>query len=271
VERLAILTAFATLLVGCLGTSAPAGTQEPGGSPGSEASPAALEPLRYVALGDSYTIGTGLPRQVDRWPKQLERALRPELRLRLVDNLAVSGNTTYEVIDEQLAVLEELAPDFVSLLVGVNDVIRNVTEDEYRANLELILDGRDAGDGIPPVAGVLDLVPADRVLLVTTPDYTLTPRGGGFGDPVARAATIDRFNAILKDVAAARGIAVVDIAPISDLVPQDPTLVADDDLHPSAKQYAGWVELIAPTVRRLLEGSEGTRPPSPGPMSRSVG
>ncbi len=44
----------------------------------------------------------------------------------------------------------------------------------------------------------------------------------------------------------------MDIAPISDIVDRDPTLVGDDGLHPSAKQYAGWVELIAPVVRRLV-------------------
>lgn len=250
-RRLAPLAVMALVVAGCLG-GGPFDRSTPRPStPRPVATPAVGQDLRYVALGETYTIGEGLPRQPDRWPNQLVRALRQEVPMAIAANLAVQSSTTGEVIDEQLPVLEELEPDVVSLLIGVNDVIRGFTDEEYRANLEVILDGRsDDGSG-PPVTGILDLVPPDRVFLVTTPDYTLTPRGPAFQRP-DDADTIDRFNAILEDVGRARGVAVVDISPISDLVPRDPTLIADDGLHPSAKQFAGWVELIAPVVRDLL-------------------
>jgi lysophospholipase L1-like esterase len=243
------MTALGLLLVGCWATGAPPGS--PANDVPTPTEPASGGIVRYVALGDSYTIGTGLPRRADNWPKQLERALRPGFGLDLVDNLAVNGNTTYEVIDEQLPVLEQLDPDLVSLQVGVNDVIGDVTPEEYEANLELILDGREDAEGQDAVIGVLGLVRPSRVILVSTPDYTLTPRGPAYRRP-EDAGTIDRFNEILRAVAAARGITVVDISPISDLVPDDRTLITDDGLHPSAKQYAGWVELIAPIVRAQL-------------------
>lgn len=251
-RRLLPLAAMALLLAGCIG--APATPSAPVPSPTDEATPTPVAaPLRYVALGDSYVIGDELPRQVDRWPNQLVRALRPEVSLDLVDNLAGPGHGTYEVLEVQLPVLEELDPGLVSLQVGVNDiVISRLSDEEYRANLITILDGPTVVSSTPR-AGILDLVPPDRVFLVTTPDFTLAP------DPrYARpevAATIARFNDILRDVAAERGVDVVDIAPISDIVDRDPTLVGDDGLHPSAKQYAGWVELIAPVVRRLVAGA----------------
>jgi len=241
---------MALLLAGCLGLSTPTTTPAPQ-EPSSAATP--REPLRYVAMGDSYAIGYGLSRQVDRWPNQLVRALRPDTAIQLVDNLAGKSDGTYEVIEEQLPLLEELLPDLVSLQVGVNDVVRvsKLTDDEYRANLETILDGVQ-GSPTTARAGILDLVSPDRVFLVTTPDYTLAPEQPY--DRPGDQATIARFNDILREVAAARGVAVVDIAPISDLVPRDPTLLADDGWHPSAKQYAGWVELMAPNVRQLALG-----------------
>ncbi len=54
----------------------------------------------------------------------------------------------------------------------------------------------------------------------------------------------------------ARGIGWVDISDVADDVPSDPSLVARDGLHPSAKQYSGWVELIAPVARALLTEDE---------------
>ena len=53
--------------------------------------------MRYVALGDSYTIGTSvLP--AERWPNQLVAALAPAgPTLDLIANLGVNGYTSAEV------------------------------------------------------------------------------------------------------------------------------------------------------------------------------
>jgi lysophospholipase L1-like esterase len=263
-RRLLLLAATAVLLAGCLGPGVPSAT--PRATPFAEPSDPP-RPIRYVALGDTFTSGDGLARQADRWPTQLVRALRPEVPLDLVDNLAAQSHGTFDVIDEQLPVLEELAPDFVTLQVGVNDIViaGGLTDEEYRTNLETILDGRD-GPPSQARSGILDLVDARHVLLVTSPDYTLLPGQRFGGDP----EKVDRFNTILREVAAARSITVVDVSPIADLMPRDRTLVTDDGRHPSAKQYGGWVELIAPVVFALLGPSPGASP-SIGPSGAVVG
>lgn len=257
-RRLTTLAATALLLAGCLGPGGPTASPAPTSAPEPSDPPRAI---RYVSLGDTFPIGDGLSHQVDRWPNQLVRLLRTDLPLELVDNLASQSVTTYDVIDTQLPVLEELAPDLVTLQVGVNDVVvSDLGEEDYRAALETILHGRE---GTPSTAraGLLQLLPPDRVVLVTSPDYTLLP---GF-HPVRpdAAARIDRFNAILAEVGAEHGVAVVDISPIADLMARDETLITDDGLHPSAKQYAGWVELIAPVVRGLFA-------PAPAPSSSAT-
>ena len=194
--------------------------------------------LRYVALGDSYTIGTATASPAERWPDQLVARLAG--RLELVANLGVNGFTSRDVIDEELPRVAGLRPGFASLLVGVNDVVQGVPEGMYRANASEILDA------------LLAVLPPDRIVAVATPDYTVTPQGAEYGDPATQAALIRRNNAILGELSAARGIAFVDIHDISLRAATDRSLVADDGLHPSGAQYGLWVERIAPVVERLL-------------------
>jgi acyl-CoA thioesterase-1 len=197
-------------------------------------------PLRYVALGDSYTIGTAVA-EPERWPNQLVDVLGgPAGPLRLVANLAVNGFTSGDVIAVELPRLDELRPGFVTLLIGVNDVVQGVPDALYRANLETIFDD------------LLRRVPADHLLAVTTPDYTVTPAGADYGDPEARRAGIVRANVTMDEVAGSRGVAVVDILDLSQRAATDRSLVAADGLHPSGAQYTLWVERIAPVVRDLL-------------------
>ena len=197
----------------------------------------AAAPLRYVALGDSYTIGTSVAER-ERWPNQLV-ALEP--RLQLVANLGVNGFTSRDLIEVELPQLDGLAPELLTVLIGVNDVVQGVPAESYRANVMRILD--DA----------VDRVGADRVLVVTTPDYTVTPSGSDYGDPAEQSAGIHENNAIIAEVARGLGINVVDIVDISLGAGSDRTLVAVDGLHPSGAQYARWVERIAPAVAAMLE------------------
>jgi acyl-CoA thioesterase-1 len=201
--------------------------------------------LRYVALGDSYTIGTSVA-QGERWPNRLVTAVGRGLdgtpRLKLVANLAANGRTSGDVLRGQLPLLDTLAPGFVTLQIGVNDVVQGVSSDRYQDNVSAALDT------------LLTRLPAGRLLAVTTPDYTLTAAGADYGDPVSQQAGIVRTNAILADLAARRGIALVDIFDLSQRVAGDRSLVARDGLHPSATQYGLWVERIEPVVLRLLNG-----------------
>ena len=199
--------------------------------------------LRYVALGDSYTIGTALPAEAERWPNRLVVAVGAgPLGLELVANLGVNGFTSRDVIEAELPRLDELQPAFASLLVGVNDVVQGVPPETYRSNVARILDA------------LLARFPANRIITVATPDYTVTPQGASYGDPVVQSAGIRTTNAILLELATERGIAFVDIHDLSLRAADDRSLVADDGLHPSGAQYAHWVERIGPVVQGLLRG-----------------
>ena len=233
VMRTRLTLALGALVAACMPASSigPSGSSDPLSDNG---------PLRYVSLGDSYTIGTSV-REAERWPNQLVAALEgTQPTLELVGNPAVDGYTTRNVISEELPRLDGLRPHFATLLVGVNDVLQGVSEDEYRRNLGWIFDA------------LTDRTGAGRIVAVTTPDYTVTPAGAAFGDPTTVSALIRRYNALFTQVATGRGIAVVDIYDLSLRVADDRSLVADDGLHPSGAQYALWVERILPVVSALL-------------------
>lgn len=199
-----------------------------------------VDAVRYVALGDSYTIGTSV--DVDEsWPALLDARVDG---MELVANLAVNGYTSRDLIERELPELGSHRPELVTLLVGVNDVVQGVADAEYAANVAVILDD------------VLTHVPAERAVCVATPDYTLTPQGSRFGDPVRQSERIVAVNAILRDACEQRGMAFVpDVFEISQRAADDPSLVATDGLHPSGAQYRLWTDAIEPVVRRALEPS----------------
>ena len=163
--------------------------------------------------------------------------------LELVANHAVNGYTAGSVVRRQLPRLDDDAPiDVATLLVGVNDVVQGVPEATYRADVDTILEA------------LLTRLPPGRILCIETPDYTVTPQGAAFGDPVEQRAGIVRMNEILLARCEAAHIRFVDgIFAISGEAATDPTLVAADGLHPSGAQYRRWVtERIEPAVRELL-------------------
>jgi len=246
-----VLVAFGILLAGCavsgssptpppsqstdVGPASPAGTGTV--SPASQDTPGAL---RYVALGDSFTTGTSVEAP-ERFPDQLVAALGPEPpTLRLVANLGVNGYTSTDLIRDELPALEDLEPEFVTVLIGVNDVVQGVPLETYESNVAAILDA------------LLARLPADRVVTVAVPDYTVTPAGADYGDPRQQHDGIVATNAVMERLAGDRGIAYVDIFDLSLGAADDRSLVAADGLHPSGAQYALWVERLAPVVERLI-------------------
>jgi lysophospholipase L1-like esterase len=189
------------------------------------------EPRRYLALGDSYTIGEAVP-ESERFPVQLAR----ELGIAEPAIIAKTGWTTDE-LGAALDAVRLAGPfDLVTLLIGVNNQYRGRSAEEYRTQFAELLNraiGFAGGD-------------AEKVIVVSIPDWGVTPFAEG-RDRAKIAREIDQFNAINREEAARAGAKWVDITPVSRR--SDPALVAADGLHPSGKQYTEWVKLIAPRVK----------------------
>ena len=199
--------------------------------------------LRYLALGDSYTIGEGVA-DASRWPAQLVQALRGD-GLAITDPriIAQTGWTT----DELHAAIDaaHLLPEYglASLLIGVNNQYRGRGVAEYREQFTALLER-----AIGFVHGR-----RDRVLVLSIPDWGVT----AFGQQDARgraqiASEIDAFNAAAQEICRERGIAFVDITGVSRMLGEQATMLAEDGLHPSALMYAEWTRLALPCARAMV-------------------
>ena len=204
--------------------------------------------LRYLALGDSYTIGEGVAPD-GRWPMQLARALREE-GLPLADPrvIATTGWTT----DELSAAIDAAEPlgtfDLVSLLIGVNNQYRGRSVDDYLGEFTRLLQRAIA------LAGDR----AGRALVLSIPDWGVTPFGADSGRDVERISNaLDAYNGAAREACAAHGVAFVDIADVSRTRGAEPAMLAEDGLHPSALMYAEWTRLALPVAKGLLDGDGG--------------
>lgn len=199
--------------------------------------------MKYLALGDSYTIGEGVAADA-RWPVLLARALR-DGGITVDDPriIATTGWTT----DELAAAMDAAEPlgewDFVSLLIGVNNQYRGRGLDEYRAQFETLLH-RAIG-----LAGGR----SPRVLVLSIPDWGATRFGAESGRDLAQVSReLDAFNDAARAISARHGVAFVDIAPVSRARGGEPAMQADDGLHPSAPMHALWMREALPVAERLL-------------------
>jgi acyl-CoA thioesterase I len=188
-------------------------------------------PERFLALGDSFTIGTGTT--PDRsFPAELARSWIAAGREVLLRNPAVNGFTTDDLIREELPLVAPFRPTLATLLIGANDIVRGDDEDRYRRQLALIHERIRSG------------APAARVWALPQPDWSRSPAGSAFGEPARIALTIERFNAIAREEGERAGARWIDLFPLMREQAKK-EMLAPDGLHPSAEAYAEWArELV---------------------------
>jgi lysophospholipase L1-like esterase len=197
--------------------------------------------MRYLALGDSYTIGESVS-AADRWPVQLAALLRQQgIDLGEPQIIARTGWTTDELWDGMDLAKPKGPFEMVSLLIGVNNQYRRRPLDEYREQFAALLQR------------AIDLASGDagRVLVLSIPDWGVTPFAKG-QDRAAIGSAIDDFNRINAEETQRLGARHVDVTPESRQATSDTTLIARDGLHPSGKMYTDWAQLALPAACAAL-------------------
>jgi lysophospholipase L1-like esterase len=197
--------------------------------------------IRYVAIGDSYSIGEGASPN-ESWPAVLTRHLDANgVPVRLVANPSVTGWTTQQAIDHELPVFRNAKPNFATLQIGVNDWVQGVDPETFRKNFTFLVD---------QMLGALPI--KNRLLVIAIPDFGVTPTGPKYARGRNISEGIASFNKIVTHESKKRGLRVIDVFELSKKMGDDRSLVAADGLHPSAKEYAEWEKIIFPAALELL-------------------
>jgi lysophospholipase L1-like esterase len=207
-------------------------------TPAASAGPA----LKYLALGDSYTIGQSVAAEA-RFPAQTAQILKQaKINFSTIDYIATTGWTTNSL----LAAINSQNPasnyDIVTLLIGVNDQYQQVDTTLYRIRFTQLL-----GKSVVLAGGR-----SARVFVLSIPDYSATPYVS-VSDKARVRAEIDAFNAINKQVTLANNLAYLDITPSTRQASFDNSLIAGDGLHPSGTEYSKWATMLAPMIQKALQ------------------
>jgi acyl-CoA thioesterase I len=201
-----------------------------------------IRKVKYVPLGDSYTICEGA-KASECWTEILSVNLyKRGIQLEILANPARSGFTTKDLIERQLPLFENYKPEFTTLLIGVNDWVQEVNPEEFRKNYVLIL------NRIQQV-----IQDKDNIVILTIPDFSVKPEGKKYGKGRNISEGIAYFNKIISEEAEKRGLKTVDLFALSHEMKYDKQTIALDGLHPSAKEYALWEKVIFQTALEVLE------------------
>ncbi len=197
--------------------------------------------VRYLALGDSYTVGEGVA-ATQRWPVKLVALLRQ----RAIDVgdpliLAKTGWTTEELRSATSDITSREFFDLVSLLIGVNDQYRGYDVARYRQGFSDVLARAIELSGNRPA----------HVVVVSVPDWSVTPFADG-RDRARISGEIELFNSVNAEIAAAAGVRRVDITDASHDIGGAGELLVSDGLHPGPTMYERWAELVLPAAVAAL-------------------
>ncbi len=200
----------------------------------SQPTPSAAN-LRYLALGDSYTIGHSV-NESERWPVQLVTSVNEAQSGFVLEGPEIIAQTGWTTSDLNAAIDQANVNDhtygFVTLLIGVNNQYQGLSVDDYALEFSSLLERCIGlvGDEL------------NRVAVLSIPDYGYTPFG--WPNQASISEQLEAFNSVCRDLSIERGVHYYNITPISQQWPEHADLIAEDGLHPSALQYTLWVDFM---------------------------
>lgn len=200
--------------------------------------------ISMLCLGDSYTIGHSLPEE-ENFPNQTYILLKTDsVNITPPRIIATTGWTTDE-LKKGIQTADAIKPldkkyDFVTLLIGVNNQYRGRPVENYKIEFEGLLQSALQYAGQK----------RDHVIVLSIPDWGVTP----FANSSEReriAREIDSYNDVNRQIANQYQVQYINITPWTREAAQDPSLVASDGLHPSAKEYKRWAEKLAVIIKTI--------------------
>ncbi|MEX0316187.1 MAG: SGNH/GDSL hydrolase family protein [Allomuricauda sp.] len=190
--------------------------------------------ISFLALGDSYTIGTG-ESKLNSWPFQfVAQSKKKKVVIETPKIIAKAGWTTTDLLDAIQAEQPNPNYELVSLMIGVNNQYQGINIEVFKKEFLSLLDKsiRFAKDN------------PDNVFVLSIPDWSITPFAR-FGDKKKIVRELNIYNSIIREETEKQGILFIDITKISKNALLNPSLIASDSLHPSKKMYRMWAKKIS--------------------------
>ena len=193
--------------------------------------------VKYLALGDSYTIGQGVEEN-ERWPNQLSAQLESNgIDVQKTQIIAQTGWKTSDLLN---GIADSTLNDYdlISLLIGVNNQFWSQPFDVFQTEF----------DSLVNIA--IEAVGKERIFIVSIPDYGVTPFGSSNSENIAN--DIDMYNGYISERCAEEGFPFINVTDISRQLGDSDGALAADNLHPSGYQYSLWVNEMLPSVLDLI-------------------
>ncbi len=197
--------------------------------------------LSYLALGDSYTFGSGV-KYDENYPNQLVSYLKGQgFDVGPPVFMARPGWTSTDLCKAVRRKSLQDTVTFVTLLIGANNQLRGLDLNNFRQQFAEILD-----KAIGYVNGH-----TERVFVLSVPDWSASPHFEGL-DRQKMALGVAAYNTAIKGMTLDKKCKYVDISGILRDKARDSSLFINDFVHPSSIGYALWVERLAPEVATVL-------------------
>lgn len=189
-----------------------------------------MESLKYLALGDSYTIGTSIASH-EAFPHQLASRLSSFINVPIeVKIVARNAWRTDDLIRgiKRSDLLDEY--DFVSLLIGVNNQYQKLPLDVFAKDYATLLEQAISyvGDN------------RQRVFVLSIPNYGYSPFGSENQSEITKE--LSEFNEAIASLCEKYNVNYYDVTKVSEKYSIIQDYIAKDNLHPNAKQYSVWLD-----------------------------
>lgn len=180
---------------------------------------------QIVMFGDSLVAGYGLPPK-DALPQKLEDFLNKEGMQVKVVNAGISGDTTADGVS-RLNYITTLKPEYVIIVLGGNDMLRNWDPSKTNANLETII----------------KTLKENGIKVILTKIEAALNYGPAFKK---------QFDSIFPTLAKKYNIETIPFFMVS--VVSNQSLMLFDGIHPNSKGVDEIVKEMGPLIKKIIEG-----------------
>lgn len=196
------------------------------------------EPVTYLALGDSTGLGLGAKSGYGYVEQLMTRIQHEHPGSRLV-KLCRLGETTTG-LRQRVAQGFHVKPTFVTLSIGINDLLQRISDEEFAANYEDI------------VKSLKRL--ALPIVVTNLPDISSAPSLPNSMREEIRGNLL-LFNKRIEALAKRHGLLLVDLYEPSSKLVTTHAFFSSDGFHPSDAGYEFWTRIMWPTVKIAINRS----------------